>query len=88
MELESIIMDACVTIFSLGLLIVSLLSYRRYKNAKLIFVSLIFLVFFIKGILLSLSLFNEQMTSMLSNPYVGLFDLVILVLLFIATLKR
>jgi hypothetical protein len=88
MELESIVIDACVTIFALGLLVVSLLSYRKYKNAKLIFVSLIFLVFFIKGIMLSLSLFSEQLTFILSNPYVGLFDLVILVLLFIATLKR
>jgi len=88
MDLESIIIDACVTIFALGLLIVSLLSYRKYKNSKLIFVSLIFLVFFIKGIMLSLSLFNEQLTFMPRNPYIGLFDLVILVLLFIATLKR
>jgi hypothetical protein len=88
MELQSIVIDACVTIFALGLLIVSLLSYRKHKNAKLIFVSLIFLVFLIKGILLSLSLFNEQISTILSNSYVGLFDLVILILLFIATLKR
>jgi len=88
MEPESIIIYACVTIFALGLLVISLLSYIKSKNAKLIFVSLIFLVFFIKGIMLSLSLFYEQVPSMFSSPYVGLFDLVILVLLFIATLKR
>jgi len=88
MEIVSIIIDACITIFALGLFIVSLLSYKKYKNTKLIFVSLIFLVFLIKGISFSLSLFYEQFVSILDNPYIGLFDLVVLVLLFIATLKR
>ena len=88
MEIQSIVIDACITIFALGLFVVSLLSYRKYKNSKLIFVSLIFLIFLIKGIMLSFSLFNEQIASALSNSYVGLFDLVVLILLFIATLKR
>jgi len=88
MEIESIIIDAGITIFALGLFIVSLLSYRKYKNGKLLFVSLVFLIFLVKGILLSLSLFYSQFADIISNPYVGLFDLIILVLLFIATLKR
>lgn len=88
MEIESIIIDACITIFALGLFIVSLLSYRKYKNGKLLFVSLVFLIFLVKGMLLSLSLFYSQFADIISNPYVGLFDLIILVLLFIATLKR
>jgi len=88
MEIVSIVIDACITVFALGLLLVSLLSYRKYKNAKLLFVSLIFFVFFIKGIMLSLGLFNEQLSSLISSPYAGLFDLVVLVLLFVATLKR
>jgi len=88
MEIVSIIIDASITIFALGLFIVSLLSYRKYKNGKLLFVSLVFLIFLVKGILLSLSLFYSQFADIISNPYVGLFDLIILVLLFIATLKR
>ena len=88
MEIESIIIDAGITIFALGLFIVSLLSYRKYKKGKLLFVSLVFLIFLVKGILLSLSLFYIQFADIISNPYVGLFDLIILVLLFIATLKR
>jgi len=88
MEIESIIIDASITIFALGLFIVSLLSYKKYKNGKLLFVSLVFFVFLVKGILLSFGLFNEQLAGMISNPYVGLFDLIVLVLLFIATLKR
>ena len=88
MEIESIIINACITIFSLGLLIVSLMSYRKYKNAKLLFVSIVFLVFFVKGIVFSLSLFSVQFGDIASNPYIGLFDLTVLVLLFMATLKR
>ena len=88
MEFESIIIDACITVFSLGLLIVSLLSYRKYKNVKLLFVSIVFFVFFVKGIVFSLGLFNNQFAGILSNPYIGLFDLLVLVLLFMATLKR
>lgn len=88
MEIVSIIIDASITIFALGLFIVSLLSYRKYQNGKLLFVSLVFLIFLVKGILLSLSLFYSQFADIISNPYVGLFDLIVLVLLFIATLKR
>ena len=86
MAIESIIINARITIFSLGLLIVSILSYRKYKNVKLIFVSIVFLVFLIKGILLSLGLFYEEIA--ISSPYNELFDLIIIILLFMATLKR
>lgn len=88
MDITTIVIDACITIFSLGLLIVSLFSYRKYKNTKLLFVSLIFLVFFVKGILLSVGLFYKQISDIILNPYTELFDLVILVMLFMATLKR
>ena len=88
MEIESIIISGFLTIFAFGLLIVSLASYKKYKNSKLVFVSLVFLVFFIKGMLTSIGLFYEQLTIINLSPYNGLFDLVILILLFIATLKR
>ena len=88
MEIESIILYSCITIFSLGMLIVSALSYKKYKNKKLIFVSLAFLLFFIKGIILSLSLFIDEIIPISSSSYMGLFDLMILIMLFTATLKR
>ena len=74
--------------FSIGLFVVSLLSYKKYKNLKLLFVSLAFFVFFIKGMLQSISLFYEEITILNSTIYTGFFDLIILILLFIATLKR
>jgi hypothetical protein len=88
MGFESIAINACITIFSFGLFTVSILSYHKYKNTKLLFVSLVFLFFLIKGVVLSLGLFIEQLAGFLSNPYIGIFDLAILILLFIATLKR
>ena len=88
MEIEGLIINAGITVFSLGLLLVSILSYRRYRNNKLLFVSFVFMIFFIKGVILSLGLFSQPLTEMISNPYFGLLDLIILVFLFIATLKR
>ena len=88
MNIESIIIDACITIFALGLFVVSLISYKKYKNGKLIFVSLVFLVFLVKGTILSISLFYEQLAGFVSNPYFRILDLIVLILLFIATLKR
>ena len=47
--------------------------------------------FFTRGVLLSLlalQLFSKDVGAILSSPYSGLFDLFILLLLFIATLKR
>jgi hypothetical protein len=88
MQLETIILSAFTTIFSIGLLLISLTSYRKYRNPKLLFVSFVFLVFFIKGVLLSSTLFSNAFTFLLSNPLTGFFDVIILLLLFIATLKR
>ena len=88
MEIEGIIISASVTIFSLGLLIVSLSSYRKFKNSKLIFISLAFLVFLIRGITMSFGLFYGEIASFTSSIYMGLFDLATLIFLFIATLKR
>ena len=88
MEIESIIINACITVFACGLLIVSLASYKKFKNTKLIFVSLVFFILLIKGILLSINLLYTEIPLISSSPYIGVFDLAILILLFIATLKR
>ena len=88
MEPVSIILSACITIFALGMFIVSSLSYRRFSNQKLLFVSSAFFIFFIKGVLQSLSLFMEELAFLDTNVYMKLIDLVILIMLFSATLKR
>ena len=88
MEIESIIISAGITILALGMLLVSLLSYRRFKNSKLLFVSGAFLLFFIKGLLLSIELFTSELTWFTSSMYFHAIDVIILILLFTATLKR
>ena len=88
MDIQLIFVDAFITIFSLGLFIVSILSFKKFKNIKLLFVSIVFLVFLIKGLIMSYSLFNTGLGNLNSSFYFGIFDLLILVLLFVATLKR
>jgi hypothetical protein len=88
MEIENIILNAVITMFSFGMLLVTLLSYRRFKHLKLLFVSIAFLMFFLKGLLQSLSLFFTVFSMMYPSISQGLFDVVILLFLFFSTLKR
>ena len=86
--IETSLIYGFITVFSFGMLIVSFLSYKRSNNFKILFVTLVFFVFFLKGILLSLSLFFVEINNIISIPFLGIFDLLMIVLLFIATLKK
>ena len=88
MEIVTIVLSAGITIFSIGLCLLSLLSYRRFSNAKLLFVSIAFFIFFIKGLLYSIGIFNEDIAALSATTYSRVLDLIILLFLFIATLKR
>ena len=80
---------AGITILSVILFVVTLLSFQKFKNKKLFFVSLIFFFLFIRGTLLSISLFNDQMKEVISSGYIWIFDLIVLVLLYVAySIKR
>lgn len=84
----NLVINAFVTIFSIGLFVISIASYRKYKNTKLLFVSVVFLVLFIKAVLVSLSFFLFKTFSFGDIMNSGIFDLMILMFLFMATLKR
>ena len=86
--IETSLIYGFMTVFSFGMFIVSLLSYRRSKNFRILFVTMVFFVFFLKGILLSLSLFFVEINDIITIPFLGIFDLLMIVLLFIATLKK
>ena len=89
MEIESLFMIAGITILSLILLILTVISFLKFKNLKLLFVSFIFFFFFIKGLLLSYALFTDEIESLAPNIYILLFDLIVLVLLYIGySVKR
>lgn len=76
------------TVFSLGLFIISLNSYRKTQKKKILFVSLLLLLFFIKNLLLSFFLFTTQIETTIAILALELFDLLILVFLFIAVLTK
>jgi len=84
----SIILCGFITIFSLGLLAVSLFSYAKYKTTKLLVVSLVFLVFLLKGVLMSLGLFYTTWGLPTANDAFMFLDVLILGFLFVVTLKR
>lgn len=86
--IESAVIYGFLTIFSFGLWIISLLSYRKSKNKKILFVSIVFLLFLLKGVLLSLSIFLIDLQEFLSITFFAVFDLLILLLLFVAVLKK
>jgi hypothetical protein len=76
------------TVFSLGLFMISLISHHKTKNKKIIFVSLVLLLFFIKNLLLSFFLFTAQIQNNITILALEIFDLLILVFLFIAVLTK
>lgn len=76
------------TVFSLGLVIISMISYRKSKNKKILFVSIVLLLFFIKNLFLSFFLFTGQIQNDFTILALELFDLLILVFLFIAVLTK
>jgi len=85
--LETTVIYGFLTVFSGGLLIISILSYQKSQNKKILFISVVFLFFLIKGVLLSASIFIPQFQDYLSIPIMAFIDLLILLLLFFAVLK-
>lgn len=77
-----------ITIFSLGLLIISYNSYRKSRNKKILFVNLVLLFFFVKTLFLSIMLFTAQIESSSILLTLELFDLLILLFLYIAVLIK
>jgi hypothetical protein len=88
MDYFGIIVSASITIFSFVLLVISALSYWRYRNIKVLFIAAITILFLIRGIIFSLSLFPTTIGSLTSSTLFWLFDVVILLFLYMTALKR
>jgi len=88
MGIEYIIVGAAICICALVLFLFSILSYRKYKNPKLLFVLIVFLFFLIRGILFSISFFYEPLAAFTASVYPWIIDVVILNLLYLSALKR
>jgi len=76
------------TTFSIGLFIISLNSYRKSRKKKILFVSFLLMLFFIKSLLFSLFLFTEQIQNDIIVFVLEIFDLLILVFLYTAVLIK
>lgn len=64
------------------------MSYRKSKNKKIFFVSLVLLMFFMKNLFLSIHVFTTPIQNNTMLLVLGLFDLLILLLLYIAVLTK
>lgn len=87
MQIIELFLTASITMLALGLMILSLLGYRKNHNTKMLFITMVFFVFLIKGLLFTIDLFIEDFTIFASNLNIWFFDLAVLVLLYIASLK-
>ena len=88
MEIHLIILSPFLIVFSIGMLITSVVSYHRSHNPKLVFISIVFLIFLIRALILAFSLIYIELMGFTSFFSIGLLDLLILLLLFLATIKR
>ncbi len=79
--MEELLLFSSIVITGLSFLLffISMISYIRMKETKLFFISIAFLIFFIKGFV--------AIVSDLTN-YLILFDLIIIVLLYVAAAKK
>lgn len=82
-------------ILSLALLIIAGLSYKRTRNEKILFITIGFACFFVKGVILSIGLYNGMLSSDSLSPsfvipfdFLLFFDFLILLLLYFAVFKR
>jgi hypothetical protein len=88
MSVLELLILSIVIVISFGLLVLSLFAYKKNKNLKMLFISFVFLVFFVKVVLYNISLFVQEINIFDSMINIWVFDLVILVLLYIASMKR
>ncbi len=79
---------AGIIVLSLALLPISIRSYRRTGNSKILFTFIAFLMFFFVGMTLFFYQYVPDLTPESTLVAVGLLNLFVLLLMYFATLKR
>jgi hypothetical protein len=79
---------AFIVILSFALAIIALMAFRRARKMKILFIAVAFVLFFIKGILFTVQLSTEALGEEGLFIGSGLLDIGILLIIFLATLKR
>ncbi len=88
METLDIWLIAATMMFSLFLLVISLLAYMREREQILLAVSVVFLVFFVKGLVLTLGIFMDSVFDAINGwRFDRIIDLVILLILLLSSWK-
>jgi len=82
------VLPAAESVFALVLTVLAALALRRAKDVQLAFLAAAFSVFFLKALLLTISLFALSLTSGQVFLLSGSLDLVILALFYGFTLRR
>ena len=86
MELE--IAAALLTVFMLAVTILSASSYRRTGSRKVLIVTAAFAVFFVKGLVLSIGLLEEEVRWEELMLMALVLDAIVAILLFVAVIAR
>lgn len=79
---------AWVTVVAFVLFVISVLAFRKKRNARIAMISASFFLFFLEGIIFTYELFAPVFALPVFFTAVGLIDIAILLLIFGATLKR
>jgi hypothetical protein len=97
-DIEYLVQDiliALITILALVLLIIAAMAYSRTRNKKILLITAGFGAFFIKGLILSVGLYTEMLSSKnLPSSFVVPFDILlmldflILLLLYFSVFKK
>ena len=74
-------------VLSLVLLVVSVLSFVKYRSSRLLLVCVVLGLFFVQSVLLSLGLFVPGVGVLTGSVYIWVFDVVILCLLYVTAVK-
>lgn len=84
--------EAFLTILLAGLsfllFVVSILSYRRVKSVKILFVSIAFLLFFMKALVLLVSVISNTWDDFGMRWELLLLDVIVIVMLYLSIARK
>jgi len=82
------VLVAILTVLAALLLLISILAYKREGSWRLIIVAIVFAIFLIKGIIMTVSIFTPDLEDLPDElGFHLIFDVIILLFLFFALLS-
>jgi hypothetical protein len=79
---------AIICVLALVLLAINLLAYKRERSRRLLLTIVVFALFFVKGVVMSISIFTTSLDDVAENMVLYFaFDAVILLFLFFSILS-